>query len=67
MVKRFTFALALVLALAFASPALATTGADGAGREFGQHHADHAREMGFSGEMNPGVKHTGFSGWHAHK
>lgn len=57
------FVLALALSLAVAAPAFAT-GAGGAGREFGQHHAEHARHMGgFSGEMNPGVMHTGFSGW----
>lgn len=62
-VKKFTFALALVLALAYASPALAATGA-----EFGRHHADHAIEMnGFTGDMNPGVKHTGFAGWEGHE
>ncbi len=57
------FVLAVVLALALAAPAFAATGADGAGRTFGQHHAEHARNMGgFSGTMNPGM-HKGFSGW----
>ena len=57
-------ALALVLVLALAAPAFAATGADGAGREFGLDHVSHhAREMGFSGTMNPGVHHQGFSGW----
>ena len=60
--KKITFALALVLALAYASPALAASGA-----EFGAHHADHAIEQGgFTAEMNPGVKHTGFAGWAEH-
>lgn len=58
------FIIALVLMLSLASPVLAATGADGAGRAYGQHHAAHAREMGgFSGDMNPGVMHRGFSGW----
>jgi len=57
------FVVAAVLALAVAAPAFAT-GAGGAGSEFGQHHASHAQEMGgFTGEMNPGVMHKGFSGW----
>lgn len=56
--------LALMLVLAFASQAFAATGGGGAGREFGLHHATHAQEMGgFTGEMNPGVEHRGFSGW----
>jgi hypothetical protein len=58
------FALAAVLALALAAPAFAATGAGGAGRDFGQHHATHAQEMGgFTGAENPGVMHKGFSGW----
>ncbi len=57
-------ALTLVLVLALAAPAFATTGAGGAGRDFGLHHAAHAQEMGgFTGEMNPGVMHHGYSGW----
>ena len=57
-------ALAAVLMLALAAPAFAGTGAGGAGREFGQHHATHAQEMGgFTGTDNPGVMHKGFSGW----
>jgi len=57
------FALAVVLALGVAAPAFAV-GADGAGRDFGQHHANHAQEMGgFTGTMNPGAMHKGFSGW----
>jgi len=56
-------ALTVALMLAIAAPAFAT-GANGAGYEYGQHHAAHAREMGgFSGTMNPGVMHRGFSGW----
>lgn len=50
--------LALALSLTVAAPAFAT------GVEYGQHHASHAREMGgFTGTMNPGVKHQGYSGW----
>ncbi|MFA4965045.1 MAG: hypothetical protein WC709_05330 [Thermoleophilia bacterium] len=60
----FTLAAALALTLVPAAPALAATGADGAGLDFGQHHATHAQEMGgFTGEMNPGVMHQGFSSW----
>jgi hypothetical protein len=63
MKKIAVFVLAVALSLAVASPAFAT-GADGAGRDFGQHHAAHAREMGgFTGTMNPGAMHKGFSGW----
>lgn len=63
MTRIFVLVTATVLVLAFAAPAFAT-GADGAGRSFGLHHATHAREMGgFTGEMNPGVMHRGFSGW----
>ncbi len=62
--KKFTISiLALVLSLAVAAPAFAAAN-DGAGYEYGQHHSTHAREMsGFSGTMNPGVMHRGFSGW----
>ncbi len=60
MSKVVTFALAMVLALVVAAPAFAT----GAGKDFGQHHATHAQEMGgFTGAENPGVMHKGFSGW----
>jgi hypothetical protein len=60
----FTLVATLALTLVLAAPALAATGAGGAGRDYGQHHAEHARAMGgFSGEMNPGVMHQGFSGW----
>lgn len=63
MKKLATFAAAVVVVLALASPAFAT-GAGGAGQEFGQHHAGHAQESGgFTGTMNPGVMHLGFSGW----
>ena len=64
--KRVTmFVMVAVLALAFAVPAFAATGANGAGRDFGKyHHAVHAQEMGgFTGSENPGVMHRGFSGW----
>lgn len=65
--KRITlFAVTTVLALSIAAPAFAADGSGGAGKDFGTHHAGHAQEMtGFTGEMNPGVKHTGFSGWMA--
>ena len=64
MTRFIVFVLALALVLALAAPAFAVTGADGAGRDFGLHHAAHAQEMGgFTGEMNPGVTHNGFSGW----
>jgi len=63
MKKITVFVVAVVLALGLAAPAFAA-GADGAGRAFGQHHASHAQEMGgFTGTMNPGVMHKGFSGW----
>jgi len=56
------FALVAMLALAVAAPAFAT-GAGGAGKAFGQHHATHAQEMGgFTAAENPGM-HRGFSGW----
>lgn len=62
--RTITLLVVLVLLLALASPAFAATGADGAGRDFGLHHGEHAQEMGgFTGEMNPGVMHEGFSGW----
>lgn len=52
-----------MLALAVAAPAFAA-GSAGAGKDFGQHHATHAQEMGgFTGAENPGVMHQGFSGW----
>jgi hypothetical protein len=61
----FTAVAVLALTLAVAAPAFAATGAAGAGRDYGQHHAAMAREMGgFSGAMNPGVHHQGFSNWH---
>lgn len=63
MKKIAAFVLAAALTFAVAAPAFAA-GNDGAGREFGQHHASHAQEMGgFTGDMNPGVMHQGFSGW----
>lgn len=61
--KIATFAVVAVLALAVAAPAFAT-GADGMGRAFGADHSTEARAMGgFTGMMNPGVEHRGFSGW----
>jgi len=63
MKKIATFVLAAALAFSVAVPAFAA-GSDGAGREFGEHHAEHAQEMGgFTGTENPGVMHRGFSGW----
>lgn len=60
----FTLIVVLALTLALAAPALAATGAGGAGRDYGQHIAAPAQEMGgFTGNMNPGVMHQGFSGW----
>lgn len=57
----FTLIVVLALTLVLAAPALA--GAGGAGRDYGQHIAAHAQEMGgFTGNMNPGVMHQGFSG-----
>lgn len=57
---------AFVLALAVAAPAFAST-AGSTGYDYGQHHAEHAKmEGGFTGTMNPGVVHRGFSGWHEH-
>ncbi len=54
--------LALLLALGAVSPAFAATG-----REFGEHHSQHAKTMGgFTGDHNPGVHHRGYSGWHHH-
>jgi hypothetical protein len=60
-----TIVAVMVLALVVAAPALAgTTGANGAGQDFGLHHAGMAQEMGgFTGAENPGVHHRGFSGW----
>ncbi len=61
--KLTLFVVAAILAMAVAAPAFAT-GASGAGRSYGQHHATHAQEMGgFTGTENPGVMHRGFSGW----
>ena len=61
--KLLISALAVALSLAITAPVFAT-GTDRAGYEYGQHHASHAREMGgFTGTMNPGVMHRGFSGW----
>lgn len=57
------FVLVAVLMLALAAPALAVTGAGGAGQVFGQMHAEHARDGVLGQEMNPG-NHQGFSGWH---
>ena len=63
-----TSAAVLTLALVAVAPAVAgtpdTTGADGAGQHFGDHHAMMAQDMtGLTGDMNPGVHHQGFSNW----
>jgi hypothetical protein len=64
MKQLIALAATLALALFVAAPAGAATGAEGAGKDFGLHHAGHAQEMGgFTGEMNPGLMHEGFSGW----
>ena len=61
MTRILTLIVALVLAMAFTVPAFAATGT---GVDYGTHHADHAQEAGgFTGTMNPGVMHQGFSGW----
>jgi hypothetical protein len=58
------FGTVLMIAVVAAVPAFAVNGSGGAGRDYGQHHAAHAQEMGgFTGTMNPGVMHQGFSGW----
>ena len=55
-----------VLVLAGAAPVVALA-ADHSGSAYGQHHAAHARARGgFTGTMNPGVVHRGYSGWHEH-
>ena len=57
---------AFVLSLGVAAPAIANA-ASNTGFDYAQHHASHAQKMGgFTGEMNPGVVHRGFSGWHEH-
>lgn len=67
MMRKFALVAAMAaLALSVAAPAFAV-GSDGAGREFGQHHASHARDDGgFTGDMNPG-KHQGFSNFGEHE
>lgn len=65
MKKLVVVTIALVLSFALAVPDVAAS--DGEGAAYGQHHAAHARAMGgFTGDMNPGVMHRGFSGWHDH-
>ena len=58
----------LVLGLV-ASPASADPGGSpNANADYGQHHADHARDGHLGGDMNPGM-HEGKSGWdptHSH-
>lgn len=62
MKKIVVTALAAATLLIVPSAALATTGADGAGRAFGQHHAGMAQAGMIGQDMNPGM-HQGFSGW----
>lgn len=65
--KLVILAFAFVLSLAFATPAITYAG-DHTGLEYGQHHAAYVQKMGgFTGTMNPGVMHRGFSGWHEHR
>lgn len=61
---RFVIVLAMVLLLAVAAlPAAADTGGSpNANAEYGQHHAEHARNGELGGEMNPGM-HQGKSNW----
>jgi hypothetical protein len=56
-----------VTALSLLVPSIASAGpgSDGAGRAFGQHVAQHARDGMLSGEMNPGL-HQGFAGFGEH-
>jgi hypothetical protein len=42
--------------------ALAVDASDGAGAEYGQHHAAMAEDGHLDADMNPG-HHQGFSGW----
>jgi hypothetical protein len=63
MKKLGMLAAVLAIVLTAAGPAYAATGANGAGRAFGQHVSTMAQDVGFSGSMNPGVMHRGFSGW----
>lgn len=61
--RLIVFMILVVLMLSLAAPAFAVNGSGGAGREFGAHHAEHARTMGgFTGDENPGM-HRGFAGW----
>lgn len=63
MKRLIVFIILVVLMLALAAPAFAVNGSDGAGREFGAHHSEHATTMGgFSGDENPGM-HRGFAEW----
>ena len=62
--KVIMFALFAALSLAVAAPAFAQTGANGMGRAYGMDHSTEAQvNHGFTGTMNPGVEHHGFSGW----
>lgn len=46
--------------------ALAANASDGAGRDYGQHHAAMAQAGHLGADMNPG-HHRGFSGWMMHE
>jgi hypothetical protein len=45
--------------------ALAANASNGAGVEFGQHHAEMAQRGELGADMDPGM-HRGFSGWMHH-
>lgn len=67
MLRRLIAVAGTAAVLAAAVPGAAVAQPDGAasGRDFGQHVASCAREMGFGGAHNPGV-HRGFAGWPGH-
>jgi hypothetical protein len=60
----------MVLLLSCVAPPAAADpgGSPNANADYGQHHADHARDGHLGGDMNPGM-HEGKSGWdpsHSH-
>ena len=65
--RRRLAAVAGAATILLAVPAAAWAQPDGAdaGRDFGQHLAGCAREMGFDGTHNPGM-HRGLAGWPGH-
>ena len=64
MLAAVTVCAAFVLAPTAAGAAQVT---GGAGAAYGEHVSTHARvEGGFSGQMNPGGHHRGFSGFDEH-